>query len=188
MKALFKTSLFLMAAFAPATFSQTADAGNDGSDSAIMLAGDWLPDDPHQIDYSKLPRVPAEHAIISDVRDRAGAWVHQHAYLAHHDGRYWAMWSDGPGLPKPGATPEQHRNIVPGHDRPDTRNSYATSRDGLRWSRPADLTGPRPLEARRRTAGPRQSFQRAGIHRSRTEPGGLPLGRRELGRAWHGSR
>ncbi len=142
MKALFKTSLFLMAAFAPATFSQTADAGNDGSDSAIMLAGDWLPDDPHQIDYSKLPRVPAEHAIISDVRGRAGAWVHQHAYLAHHDGRYWAMWSDGPGLPKPGVTPEQHRNIVPGHDRPDTRNSYATSRDGLRWSRPADLTGP----------------------------------------------
>ena len=107
-----------------------------------MLAGAWLPDDPHQIDYAKLPRVPAEHAIISDVRDRAGTRVHQHAYLAHHDGRFWAMWSDGPGGPRAGATPEQHRNIVPAHDMPDTRNSFATSKDGLHWSKPADLTGP----------------------------------------------
>lgn len=107
-----------------------------------MLAGSWLPKDPHQIDYDKLPRVPAEHAMISDVRDRAGTRVHQHAYLAHHDGRYWAMWSDGPGLANPTATPEQHRNIVPGHDRADTRNSFATSTDGLHWSQPADLTGP----------------------------------------------
>ncbi|MEQ9406556.1 MAG: sialidase family protein [Fuerstiella sp.] len=111
-------------------------------DNALMLAGSWLPEDPHQIDYKKLPRVPAEHAIISDVRDQAGTRVHQHAYLAHHDGRFWAMWSDGPGLPRPGATPEQHRNIVPGHDRPDTRNSFATSEDGLHWTKPADLTGP----------------------------------------------
>lgn len=120
----------------------------DASDPAspLMLAGDWLPADPHQIDYDKLPRVVAEHAIISDVRDQAGQWVHQHAYLAYHAGRYWAMWSDGPGLPKPGATPEQHRNIVPGHDRPDTRNSYSTSKDGLHWTEPADLTGPPRIE------------------------------------------
>ena len=121
-------------------------AGARDSNSPIALAGDWLPDDPHQIDYSKLPPVVAEHAIISDVRDQAGTRVHQHAYLAHHEGRFWAMWSDGPGLPKPGATSEQHRNIVPGHDRPDTRNSYATSQDGLTWSRPADLTGPPRIE------------------------------------------
>ena len=108
----------------------------------LMLAGDWLPEDPHQIDYEKLPRVAARHAVISDVRDQAGTRVHQHAYLAHHDGRFWAMWSDGPGLPKPDATPEQLRNIVPGHDRPDTRNSFATSKDGLHWTTPADLTGP----------------------------------------------
>lgn len=111
-------------------------------DRAVMLAGDWLPDDPHQIDYEKLPRVTAEHAIISDVRDRAGTLVHQHAYLAHFDGRFWAMWSDGPGLPRPGISAEQHRNVVPGHDRPDTRNSFAMSEDGLRWTEPADLTGP----------------------------------------------
>ena len=110
--------------------------------NTIMLAGDWLPDDPHQIDYEKLPRVTAKHAVISDVRDHAGTRVHQHAYLAHHDGRFWAMWSDGPGLPRPGATAEQHRNIVPGHDRPGTRVSFATSEDGLHWAPPADLTGP----------------------------------------------
>ena len=56
------------------------------------------------------------------------------------------MWSDGPGLPKPGATPEQHRNIVPGHDRPNTRNSFATSKDGLTWTKPEDLTGPPRIE------------------------------------------
>lgn len=108
----------------------------------FMLAGDWVPLDPHQIDYEKLPRVTAEHAVISDVRDQAGTRVHQHAYLARHEGLFWAMWSDGPGVPKPGATPEEHRNIVPGHDRPGTRVSFATSEDGLRWSTPADLTGP----------------------------------------------
>jgi hypothetical protein len=111
-------------------------------ESPIMLAGDWLPGDPHQIDYEKLPRVTAKHAIISDVRGHAGNRVHQHAYLAHHDGRFWAMWSDGPGGPRAGATSEQHRNIVPAHDMPDTRNSFATSKDGLHWSKPADLTGP----------------------------------------------
>jgi len=116
------------------------------TESALMLEGRWLPENPHQIDYAKLPRVAAKHAIISDVRDEAGTRVHQHAYLAHHDGRYWAMWSDGSGVPKAGASPEKHRNIVPGHDRAGTRNSYATSDDGLHWSEPADLTGPPRIE------------------------------------------
>ncbi|APZ95898.1 sulfatase-like hydrolase/transferase [Fuerstiella marisgermanici] len=98
--------------------------------------------DPARIDFAKLPQVPSKHAIISDVRDRAGTRVHQHAYLAHFNDRYWAMWSDGPGVPKPGLTPKQLRNVVPGHDRPDTRVSYATSVDGLTWSQPADLSGP----------------------------------------------
>ncbi|MDC0291754.1 glycoside hydrolase [Verrucomicrobiales bacterium] len=113
---------------------------NPGSTFMLNLATTGT--DPKKIDFDKLPRVPAEHAILSDVRDRGGTWVHQHAYLAHHDGRYWAMWSDGPGLPQKGVTPEAHRNRVPGHDRPHTRNSYATSLDGVTWSKPADLTGP----------------------------------------------
>ena len=111
-------------------------------ESTLMLAGDWVPKDTHQIDYNKLPRVTAEHVVISDVRDHAGTRVHQHAYLAHHDGRFWAIWSDGPGGPRRGATPEQHRNLVPAHDMPGTRNSFATSKDGLHWTKPADLTGP----------------------------------------------
>ncbi len=136
-------TFFILVLLAALPAASAADPPTKPSgDNTIMLSGDWLPDDPHQIDYEKLPRVAAQHAIISDVRDQAGTHVHQHAYLAYHDGRFWAMWSDGPGLPKPGATAEQHRNIVPGHDRPDTRNSYATSKDGLHWSHPADLTGP----------------------------------------------
>ena len=97
--------------------------------------------DPKKIDFNKLTHVPSQHAILSDVRDKAGTWVHQHAYLAYYDDRYWAMWSDGPGLPHKGASAEQHRNMVPGHDRPGTRNSYATSTDGVSWSEPADHDG-----------------------------------------------
>lgn len=128
---------------APCAALQAADApSKQNADNPFMLTGNWLPEDPHQIDYEKLPRVAAKHVVISDVRDHAGTRVHQHAYLAHHDGRFWAMWSDGPGGPRAGVTPEQHRNIVPAHDMPGTRNSFATSKDGLHWSKPSDLTGP----------------------------------------------
>lgn len=102
--------------------------------------------DSSKIDFRKLPRIPSKHAIISDVRDFGGKKVHQHAYLAYFKGRYWAMWSDGPGLPKPNILPEKHRNLVPGHDRPDTRVSFATSKDGLTWSEPAGLSGPPRVE------------------------------------------
>jgi len=57
-------------------------------------------------------------------------------------GRYWIMWSDGPGVRARNVTPEQHRNVIPGHDQAGTRVSYATSEDGLHWSRPKDLSGP----------------------------------------------
>lgn len=110
--------------------------------SGLMLDLPGTGTDPTRIDFSSLLRVPAEHTIISDVRDQGGKRVHQHAYLAFYAGRYWAMWSDGPGLPRPNLTPEQHRNVVPGHDRPGNRVSYAISRDGLAWSEPMDMTGP----------------------------------------------
>lgn len=135
-------SVFATLSLLALTTSVHAQAPAAPPESPTMLAGDWVPDDPHQIDYEQLPRVEAEHTIISDVRDHTGTRVHQHAYLAHHDGRFWAMWSDGPGGPRAGVTPEQHRNIVPAHDMPGTRNSFATSQDGLHWSKPADLTGP----------------------------------------------
>lgn len=95
-----------------------------------------------KIDFARLPRVPSKHAVISDVRDRGGRWVHQHAYVAHHDGVLWAMWSDGPGKRRARLSPEQHRNAVPGHDLAGTRVSYSTSSDGLNWKKPDDLSGP----------------------------------------------
>jgi hypothetical protein len=92
------------------------------TDTGLMLAGEWLPKDPHQIDYSKLPRLPSEHIVISDVRASKG--VNQHNYLAFHDGRYFVMWSDGPGI----------------EDRVGQRVKFANSSDGVTWSVPRYLT------------------------------------------------
>ena len=36
-------------------------------ESPVMLAGTWLPDDPHRLDFYSLPRVPSEHVVINDV-------------------------------------------------------------------------------------------------------------------------
>lgn len=110
--------------------------------SQLMLDLPTTGTDPAKIDGRKLPRIPSEHAIISDVRDKDGNWVHQHAYLAYYGGRYWAMWSDGPGGRHDHIPPGEHRNVVPHHDQAGTRVSYATSDDGLKWSQPADLSGP----------------------------------------------
>ena len=110
--------------------------------SPVLLSGEWIEGDPAQIDFANLPRVPSRHAMISDVRDAGGKRVNQHAYLAYFNDRFWAMWSDGPGLPREGITSRDHRNRVPGHDQPGTRVSYATSRDALHWTAPADLSGP----------------------------------------------
>lgn len=100
----------------------------DNPQSPLMLTGDWVPPDPHDIDFEKLPRVPGEHAVISDVREPGG--VNQHNYLVHHNGRFWAMWSDGPGV----------------EDRVGQRVSFATSLDGLTWDNPRFLT-PEPPDS-----------------------------------------
>jgi hypothetical protein len=66
-----------------------------------MLAGSWVPDDPHRLDFDKLPRVASQHAVVSSVRaegssplalDHKNGGVNQHGYLAHHNGKFWAMW------------------------------------------------------------------------------------------------
>jgi len=102
-------------------------------ESPVMLSGAWLPEDPHQLDFQALPRVPSEHVVISDVRvkgsspaelNRKAGGVNQHNYLAFHDGRFWVMWSDGPGI----------------EDRVGQCVKYATSEDGLKWSEPRLLT------------------------------------------------
>lgn len=103
------------------------------AEPSIMLEGPWVPENTHEIDFAALPRVPSEHVVISDVRaqgadpaklyKKAGG-VNQHNYLAHHDGQFWAMWSDGPGI----------------EDRVGQRVKFATSADGLKWSTPKFLT------------------------------------------------
>ncbi len=91
--------------------------------SRLMLAGAWVPADPHTIDFERLPRIPVEHIIVSDVRARKG--VNQHNYLIHHAGRFWAMWSDGPEI----------------EDRVGQVVNYATSADGVTWTAPQRMTG-----------------------------------------------
>ncbi|MCF3649784.1 exo-alpha-sialidase [Synoicihabitans lomoniglobus] len=108
----------------------------DHPDSPLMLAGDWVPADTHQIKFDELPLLPAAHAVISDVRDQQGRRVNQHNYLVFFDGRYWAMWSDGPGVPR-----AHFQGGVPGHDRADQHVFFATSRDGLDWGEIGDITG-----------------------------------------------
>lgn len=123
----------------PQTLPLTGTAP-DGT--SVMLDLPQSGADPNPIDYDTLPRVSGEPTVISDVRDQAGRRVHQHAYLARFGEQFWAMWSDGPGVPRPGVSAEQHRNVVPGHDQAGTRVSYAVSSDGRDWSEPRDLSGP----------------------------------------------
>src|SRR5262245_14083663 len=78
--------------------------------SPLMLAGDWVPANPHDIDFDGLPRIPSQHAVVSDVMPAGGHRVNQHNYLVHYAGRFWAMWSDGPGE-------SRGYGKTPGHDR-----------------------------------------------------------------------
>ena len=120
-----------------------------------MLTGDWVPDDAQRIDFDKLPRVASQKAVLSDVRaagsslselDHKNGGVNQHNYLVHHNGKFWAMWSDGPGI----------------EDRAGQRVKFATSPDGLTWSTPDYLTptphgcGPDSIHYNQRT---RQGFR-----------------------------
>jgi len=110
-------------------------------ESQIMLRGEWVPEDPHDIDFSALPRIHSIHSVISDVRYAWGRKVNQHNYLVYYEGRFWAMWSNGPGVARSDDAIE-HRDIVPGHDQPGQLVSYSTSEYGQNWSEAIDLAGP----------------------------------------------
>ncbi len=117
---------------------QTADNPHPATNplSPLMLAGDWVPEDPHAINFDSLPRVPGEHVFVSDVRDaratnadpagvnKASGGVNQHNYMIHHHGKFWIMWSDGPSV----------------EDKVGQRVKFATSADGLSWSEPKFIT------------------------------------------------
>ncbi|MFM9168342.1 MAG: exo-alpha-sialidase, partial [Verrucomicrobiota bacterium] len=105
------------------------------TESPLMLSGPWLPENPHQLDFQALPKVPGEHVVISDVLPLGGTRVNQHNYLVHHHGKFWAMWSDGPGE-------KTVRGQPPAHDFAGQHVSFATSEDGLKWSSIGSLTGP----------------------------------------------
>ena len=64
-----KHSLALVTALllAPLASPKAAEPARDPA-SPVMLSGAWLPENPHQLDFSSLPKVPSEHAVISDVR------------------------------------------------------------------------------------------------------------------------
>src|SRR5215218_7536451 len=96
-------------------------ASNPGS--RIMLKGAWVPSDPHTIDYAKLPKIPLQHVVVSDVSKQNG--VNQHNYLIHHEGKFWVMWSDGPRVE------DMVGQVV----------KYSTSVDGLKWEAPKFMTG-----------------------------------------------
>ncbi|MBC8218127.1 MAG: exo-alpha-sialidase [Planctomycetes bacterium] len=144
--------LVVVSAIAVSTMSHAADENTAGQEgpaklsrdvphpisnplSTVMLEGAWVPEDPQQIDFENLPRTPAQHAVVSDVRGEGGKRVNQHAYLVHYDGLFWTMWSDGPGI-------SRGYGRVPGHDQPGQRVSFATSKDGLNWCDVQDLSGP----------------------------------------------
>lgn len=110
-------------------------------ESAPMLKGAWVPADPQTIDFAKLPKVPGELVVVSDVRapgadpklvDKERGGVNQHNYLIHHLGKFWIMWSDGPGV----------------EDRVGQRVKFATSSDGRTWTSRGFLTPEPPGSGR----------------------------------------
>lgn len=133
MKKLTSVSIFFLLCWS-ATSAQSFSVTD-----SLMLKGAWVPANSSQIDFTKLPRLSkSDHVVVNDVRDQDGHRVNQHNYLFFHDGLYWAMWSDGPGVARKPAG--QHRNTNPGHDQAHQKVSYATSTDGLHWSPAKDIT------------------------------------------------
>ena len=107
-----------------AAVSQAADYPHpaDYPGSPLMLQGSWVPEHTHDIDFATLPRIPSKLNVVSDARPHNG--VNQHNYLAFYDGKYWAMWSDGPAV----------------EDMAGQRVKFATSADAETWSDPQFLT------------------------------------------------
>lgn len=102
-------------------------------ESAIMLAGDWVPENTHEIDFFNLPKIKSQHTVVSNVSgsgttthdvDKQSGGVNQHNYLIHHYGKFWLMWSDGPQV----------------EDKVGQRVAYSTSLDGVIWDEPDFIT------------------------------------------------
>jgi hypothetical protein len=92
--------------------------------SQLMLDLPESGTDPAKIEFSKLPVLNGEHAVVS-VADEA--WQFRlHNYLAHDQGKYWCFWSHGPVI----------------EDKATQHLRYATSADGLHWTPPQVMAPP----------------------------------------------
>jgi BNR repeat-like domain len=105
-----------------ADLSRPDPADNPRSQLMLDLPGSGT--DPTKIDFAALRTARGKHAVVS-LPD--AQWPFRlHNYLAHHDGRYWCFWSHGPVI----------------EDRATQHLCYATSPDGLVWTKPRVLAGP----------------------------------------------
>ncbi len=98
-----------------------------GLDPAMtkMLADPNVPSDRTKIDWAKLPKVKAERATV--FRGKKNEAYSIHSYLCRFGGEFWAVWSSG----------------FVYEDQPGQHVRFATSDDGLHWSKPKAVM-PRP--------------------------------------------
>ncbi len=131
-------TLFILLCFI-SSFTFAEDQSPLPADSPIMLRASWVPEDPRTIDFANLPRIPSEHQVISNVSapgydlklvDKQRGGVNQHNYLIHDRGRYWLMWSEGPGV----------------EDRVGQRVKFTTSPDARTWA-PHQFLTPEPPDS-----------------------------------------
>ncbi len=119
-------SRVLLLAFATFTlqpaFAQVAPGDTPGTAKVIdLLQLNGSSTDPTKIDYAALPVLKTQHAVISATD---AEWKFRlHSYLVRHDGKFWCMWSHGPVV----------------EDVPTQHVRYATSDDGLKWTKPQIL-------------------------------------------------
>ncbi len=86
-----------------------------------------LPADPDQIEWSRLPTYQGRTSVVARGVKGESAFMH-HPKIVFFGGQFFAKWNDG----------------YVGEDFAGQRVRYATSRDGLVWSEPVDLTGRHP--------------------------------------------
>ncbi|QDT79379.1 hypothetical protein Mal35_28370 [Gimesia maris] len=127
-------TLTLLASTTTALVPAVAEEQPDAPVPVLNLPGSGT--DPTAIDYQSLPVLKGEHVIInpaalgpyprkSDKIDLRDLRLNLHNYLIYHDGKFWCIWSDGPRI----------------EDEPTQEIKYATSVDGLHWSKAKSVTG-----------------------------------------------
>jgi hypothetical protein len=116
------------AATAPAVPSVTAPPVTDASPppdgSRVLLDLPASGKDPARIQYDALPTLSGTPTLLSP----PDGTFQLHSYLTHHDGAFWAMWSNG----APGIASE---------DEPGQQVLYSTSVDGVNWKPARTLSG-----------------------------------------------